>query len=537
MTVKTSSADVILNVMETYGVETMFSIPGIHTVEFYRTLEGRAIRHVTPRHEQGAAFMAYGYGFATGRPACVMLITGPGLLNAATGLAEAYSDSVPVLAIAANNLVSEIGVGRGALHETQDQTVIGAQVAGFTHVLLDPANTEEVMHRAMSHLTVARPRPVLIDVPRDILARPAPYENRPKINAAPPSPNATSLDEAAALLNTAENPLIIAGGGARHAAKDIRALAAAFNIPVVTTNSGKGILPEDHPLSLGSTLPFAPTQARVKAADVVLALGTELGETDLLYTCVAYEIPGKLIRVDIDPAQLTMNYHPAVTVLGDAGDAVRGLISRLDREPLKGTPDSVKATLDTAHDGWSKESAAHKAVLDVLAETLDADAIICADSTQIAYTGNHYFPSKAPGCWLFPNGYGTLGSAMPAALGAKLGCPNRQVLAIVGDGSFLYTIEELACAVENNIGVPILLWNNHAYGEIRDAMKADNIPTVGVDLYTPDFQTIAKGFGCKAVKIRDLDALAPALTEAFGADVPTLIEIDITEGGIGSIGG
>lgn len=148
------------------------------------------------------------------------------------------------------------------------------------------------------------------------------------------------------------------------------------------------------------------------------------------------------------------------------------------------------------------------------------------DDTQLAYTGNHYYRSQTPGSWLFPNGYGTLGSALPAAIGAKLGCPERQVVAIVGDGSFLYSIEELTTAVENEICLPIVVWNNRAYGEIRDAMVASGIPTVGVDLYTPDFLMIAEGFGCSAVRIESMAQLAEELRLALGRSKPTVIQID-----------
>jgi thiamine pyrophosphate-dependent acetolactate synthase large subunit-like protein len=513
--------------MEAYKIDIMFSIPGIHTVEFYRSLPKRNIRHVTPRHEQGAAFMAYGYGFATGRPAACMLITGPGVLNASTGIAEAYSDSVPMLVIAANNLVAEIGVGRGALHETKSQAAVQEQIAAFSHTLLEPSNVEEIFHRAMSLLDVGRPRPSLIDVPRDLLGALAPVPGTTNPDIHRPGPHPSAIAKAANLLSNAKRPIIIAGGGARFSSQSLRDLARKLDIPVVTTNAGKGILPETDPLSLGSSLPFQATSQAIRQADVVLAIGTELGETDLLYTSRPYEIEGQLIRIDIDPKQLTMNYKPAVAVLSDAGlaiDAILQLIAESSKEG-KSRAAAIRSSVET-DSGWSVESPKHKIVLDVMQDALSADAIICADSTQLAYTGNHYYRSQTPGSWLFPNGYGTLGSALPAAIGAKLGCPERQVVAIVGDGSFLYSIEELTTAVENEICLPIIVWNNRAYGEIRDAMVASDIPTVGVDLYTPDFLMIAQGFGCSAVRIESVTQLAEELRLALGRSKPTVIQID-----------
>ena len=527
----TTVADAILRLMETYEVDTIFSIPGVHTVDFYKTLPDRKIRHVTPRHEQGAAFMAYGYAFATGRPAACMLITGPGVLNAATGIAEAYSDSIPMLVIAANNLVAEIGVGRGALHETKSQSAVQDQISAFSHTLLDASNLEEIFHRAMSLIEIGRPRPSLIEIPRDLLASPASVPSKAKPVVFRPGPQPAAIAQAARMLIGAERPLIIAGGGARHAAGKVRLLAQRLDIPVVTTNAGKGILPEGDPLSLGSALPFEATAAAIAEADVVLAIGTELGETDLLYTCRQYEIRGQLIRIDIDPRQLTMNYLPSIALLSDAGTAMEALLDACeDRKIAAGTPAEQRvAAIKSAIEkdaGWSAESSKHKRVLDVLARTLRPDAIICADSTQLAYTGNHYYPTVTPGTWLFPNGYGTLGSAMPAAVGAKFGRPDLDVLAIVGDGSFLYSIEELTTAVENNLPLPIIIWNNRAYGEIRDAMIASGIPTVGVDLYTPDFLTIARGFGCHAEQIDSFEQLGRELRHAFLRKTPTVLQID-----------
>ncbi len=528
---QTTVADAILRLMETYGVNTIFSIPGVHTVDFYKSLPDRAIRHITPRHEQGAAFMAYGYAFATGRPAACMLITGPGVLNAATGIAEAYADSIPMLVIAANNLIAEIGVGRGALHETKSQAAIQEQISAFSHTLLDGANVEEIFHRAMSLIHIGRPRPSLIEVPRDLLASPAAVPSHAKPAVYRPGPQPDAISKAAALLSSAKRPLIIAGGGARFAASKLVQLAERLDIPVVTTNTGKGILPESHALSLGSGLPFEATANAIADADVVLAIGTELGETDLLYTCRSYRINGTLIRIDIDPRQLTINHLPALAILSDAGAALDALLQSVGQAQTAAAHPAWERVAEIrsriAQDaGWSAESPKHKRVLDVIAGTLREDAIICADSTQLAYTGNHYYPTATPGTWLFPNGYGTLGSAMPAAVGARIGRPDREVLAIVGDGSFLYSIEELTTAVENGIGLPVIVWNNRAYGEIRDAMLASGIPTVGVDLYTPDFLTIARGFGCHAVQIESLDQLAGELRGAFDRAKPSILLID-----------
>lgn len=308
-------------------------------------------------------------------------------------------------------------------------------------------------------------------------------------------------------------------------------LSRRLAIPVVTTNAGKGTVPETDALSLGSSLPFRPVQEFIRSTDVVLAVGTELGETDLLYTCEAYKIEGRLIRIDIDPKQLTKNYRPSLCILSDARSALRGILEHLgdDSAPPEVSAEresNIAAVRASLSGQWSADAPKHKKILDILMECLQPDAIVCADSTQLAYTGNHYFRSKRPRTWLFPNGYGTLGSALPAAIGARLGAPTRQVVCIVGDGSFLYTVQELASAVENRVGFPVILWNNQGYGEIRDSMLSAGIAPIGVDLYTPDFVSMAQSFDCHSVRLTRLHDLAGMVEGAMLAERPTVIEID-----------
>ena len=526
-----SCADRLLSLLDLHGIEVAFGVPGIHTVELYRTLSAHRLRHVTPRHEQGAGFMAYGYAFATGRPAACFLITGPGLLNAATAVAEAHSESLPMFVVASGNRRAELGMRGGALHETLDQHAVERQIAGDAHLLLDPDNLDRIVARAFAGFAVSRPRPFCLQVPRDLLGQAAPPEPpSAPVQSHPPAPAEPGIAAAAALLRGAERPLVIVGGGAWQAGEALKRLVETTRLPVVTTNAGKGILPDDHALSVGSSLPFQAMQDRLAEADVVLAVGTELAETALLYTGISLQIRGALIRIDIDPDQLTAARTTAVGILSDARLARAARAEEFARDPSTSRPGGREAWIEAVTDVtgfiWSAEAPKHKVVLDALAAALSDDAIICADSTQLAYTGNHYFQSRSPRTWLFPNGYGTLGSALPAAVGAWIGVPHRQVVAIVGDGSFLYTAAELAAAVEVGAPLPVLVWNNRGYGEIRDAMVADGVPTVGVDLQVPDFLAVARGFGCAAHHLRSLDALGPVLAEAFARSVPTVIQID-----------
>lgn len=521
-------ADAILAMLEGYGIDTAFGIPGVHTINFYDGFASSRVRHVTPRHEQAAAQMAYGYALATGRPAVCVLITGPGLVNALSAVGEAHANSVPMLVLAADNLVAELGMGEGRLHETRAQWRMADEVTAFTHLVLDRRTLPQVLARAFGVFAAARPRPVCIDLPRNIASEPADFPAEAWPLPRRPAPDPSAIAEAWALLRDAENPVLMLGGGAAGDPAVATALAEALDAPVVTSIAGKGIVPESHPLSLGATLPFRPVQDLVRESDVVCAIGTELSETDALLFYENYRIDGKLIRVDIDPAQLNVNHRPHLPILGDAAAAMALLLKHAGdtrsgrRERGAETVTRLRRAVDAK---WPAAARGHIKVLDRIRAVLPEDGIVSADSTQIAYTGCHAFPCHAPGTWLFPVGYGALGCGLPVAIGAKVGAPDRPVVALAGDGGFLYTVEELAVAAELKLPLPVILWDSRGYAEIAQEMDRQQVRRVGVDFPSPDFLAIARGFGCHAVEPDGLDALEKALSTALAADRPTLIRV------------
>ena len=523
-------AEAILHLLRRHGVDHVFSIPGVHTVELYRRFAASGLTHITPRHEQGAGFMAYGYAMATGKPGVCFVITGPGVANIATAMGEAYSDSVPMLVLATNNPVSQIGVGGGRLHETKSQTLLADQVTEFTHQVLGQRNIPAILGRAFNRFHSCRPRPVCIEIPLNILSEPPDIDMEVWPLATRPAPDPAAIDTAVSMLARAQRPMVLLGGGASDAADAALELCTRLAAPVVTTTSGKGIVSEDHGLSLGASLPFKPVQEHLKMADVVLAVGTEMAETDTLYTYSEYEVSPELIRIDIDPDQLSRNYRPKVAIVSDALAALRALIDRLKERGHEGPLAhgvEVAATLRAALTGqWSDGASAHKQVLDVMRDVLDDEAVVTAEECQLGYTGCHYFKSRKPRTWIYPSGYGTLGPALPAAIGAKVGLPDRQVVCISGDGSFLYTVGELASASELGLGLPIVLWNNSGYEEIARDMDRKDIERIGVDLTPPDFTRLAEGFGCRGARPQSLDEFRQALADALLASRPTLIELN-----------
>lgn len=524
--------EVLVRLLEAYGVDTVFGIPGVHTVELYRGLPATGLRHVTPRHEQGAGFMADGYARATGRPAVCFIITGPGLTNIATALGQAYADSVPVLVISSVNNRRELGLGEGRLHELSCQRELMAGVTAFSHTLMRPEELPDVLARAFAVFNSARPRPVHIELPLDVITASADHVPRRAVNLRTrPAPDPAAVTAAAALLRAARRPVVVLGGGCQDAADQARELVERLGAPTVLTINAKGVLPPGHPLGLGSTLPRSAVLAAVCEADVVLAVGTELGETDTLLFDQRLELSGRLIRVDIDPAQLVCNALPEVALLSDAGTALQALAAALDgwQPDLAATHLRVRALTEALEAELSTMERVHRRFMDTVAEALPG-VIVAGDSAQPVYSANLLFqPAQPRSYFTSSTGYGTLGYALPAALGAALGCPDRPVVALIGDGGLQFTIGELATAVELGLPVPIVLWNNQGYGEIRRYMVERGITPIGVDIYTPDFQTIARGFGCRAVRAGDPATLARHLREAVQARGPTLVEIDEAE--------
>jgi thiamine pyrophosphate-dependent acetolactate synthase large subunit-like protein len=333
------------------------------------------------------------------------------------------------------------------------------------------------------------------------------------------------------LLNQAARPIVVAGGGARHAASELRRLVETLDCPLVTTAAGKGVLAENHPSNFGTTLPYRSAQQLLLDADLVLAVGTELGETDMYFN-TKLPLSGLLIRIDVDPVKLADQYGADVRIWSDAHAALLSINQALPERGQDGEPHAgwrsavggavkVRAEIDA---GMDAKARAQLSALRAIKAALPLDGVVFSDMTQIAYFGNYAYPVESPGQWFHPSGYGTLGFALPAALGAKISSPARAVLALAGDFGLQFTITELLTAVEAGLSLPIVLWNNSALGQIRDDMVAAQIPELGVIARNPDFIALAQACGAEAYRVHDPAALGEAIRTALSHAGPTLIE-------------
>jgi len=517
----------LVQLLEQYGVDTIFGIPGVHTIELYRGLTQTPINHVLVRHEQGAAFMADGYARASGKPGVCFLITGPGVMNAMTPMGQAYSDSVPMLVISGVLVRGDINMAKGRLHEMKDQRLATSTVTAWSATAPNQDAIPGLIARAFNDFASGRPRPIHIEIPIDVFAEDVgqAWEAQPTPKAAAPDPAA--VEEAAQRLSAAKTPVLIVGGGAADASRELTALAETLGAPVLTTIAGKGVVSSAHPLFAGSMIADPDVRALAAAADVVLAVGTELASPD--FWDGEIDLPGHIIRIDLDPAELADDYGAALPIRADAratvaaiNEALPGLLLNNDRVPaIHDLP-----ALHRAFQGRDSEARArHRIVLNAIREALPEDAIIATDMTRIAYSGNEVFPVSEPRQWLHPVGFGTLGYALPAGIGAALSKPGTPVAVLAGDYGFQFTHNELMTAVELGLPLPILLWNNNALGEIRGGMQDAGFAPVAVEQRNPDFGDLAKAYGCDFQRPQDLAALRRACAAALDASGPTLIEI------------
>ncbi len=516
-----------MKLLSAYEVDTVFGMAGTMTLELYRGIALAGIRHVQCRNEQGASLMADGYSRATGKPGVCTIIAGPGVTNAATGIAQAYCDSQPMLVLSGACAAPTQGKGWGAIHELADQAAVTAGFTAFSAMVRYPEELPELIARAYGVFRSSRPRPVHLSLPRDVLPESVADDWQPRRAPSLPMPDPAAIEEAADRLARARRPLILVGGGAVGTGQALTAIAEHLGAPVLSTNAGKGILPESHPLSMGAAIVRQPSQEALADADVVLLVGSEVSAGDSFLP--ALEISGDIIRIDIDPTELTSVYAAAVPIQADARAAMLALSSALSSRK----PTALRSEGETRVREVRARNAAimteveklHAHVWKTVRSVLPADAMVMGDASQLVYSGSFAMPMDMERCWYYSGTYCSLGVALPMAIGARIGAPHRPVIAVAGDGGIMFTINELATAVEERIALPVIIWNNDALKEIVDQMDQRQIPRIGVEPESPDFMRLAEGFGCHAVRATSSEHLAHSVRDALLADRPTVIEV------------
>ncbi len=527
-----TGGQIIVESLVRHGVEVVFGIPGAHTMSIYDALYRHPkIKHILVRHEQSAALMADGYARSTGRPGVCCVTTGPGVTNAATGLAVAHNDSIPVLLIS-SQVHAEAAKKRRGLFHAMDQLALTKPITKWNARVDNPSEIPQVLDNAFHALTTGRRGAAHVEVPLNILNQVCEIEvSKPEIKTVEAA--CLEIDRAVELLRRARRPLIFAGGGviAAEAWKELVEVAELLQSPVLMSPMGKGAIPADHPLCGGMTFTWvtADLQNMEKSisplaamADAALAVGfrfSQLATVNYMLT-----VPEALVQVDIDAAEIGANYDVSAGIVSDAKVALRQL-----RDALK---------KDRPRASWMPDFARPKKRIDVgpashppvdwwdLREVLDRDAIVAADIARSGYALVGQFPAYEPRTFMHSASFIAMGHAFPAALGAKVAFPDRQVVSVSGDGCLLMTGQEMATAVQHGINVVAIVINDRCLtgiAALQDTQYQGR--RVAVDLVNPDFVRFAESFGALGLRVEQPDHFKPALEKALQARKPALIEI------------
>jgi acetolactate synthase-1/2/3 large subunit len=520
-----SGGDAIVRSIVAHGITNLYCLPGVQSDHLFNALfdAGDAIRVVHTRHEQGAAYMALGAALATGRPAAYSVVPGPGFLNSSAALATAYSTGAKVLALIGQIPSRAIGKGLGYLHEIPDQLGILRTLTKSAERVDRPEDAPGLVAQAFHKLHSGRPRPVALEVPPDVLGAKAEVTLVAPLSPEPPAPlDEDAIAQAAQMLAAADCPVIFVGGGAHDAAAEVQALAERLTAPVVGFRRGKGVLDNRHVLSH----PLPGGHALWARADVVLAVGTRMflplsawGTDDKL----------KIIRIDIDPTEFLRMRVPANGIAGDAAAILRRLDQYLARRmPLdKARVAASRALKERVAADFEKLGVILdylKAIRDVLPD----NGVLVDELTQVGYAARTAYEARGARTFISSGYQGTLGWGIATALGAKHALGPTPVVTLSGDGGFMFNVQELSTAVRHRIPLVAILFNDGAYGNVRNMQRHDHgNRVIGTDLANPDFIKLADSFGIAGYRAKDPAALRKALETALSKNEPALIEVPV----------
>ncbi|SMY09341.1 thiamine pyrophosphate-dependent enzyme [Flavimaricola marinus] len=528
---KLTTGEVIAKSLTANGVDTVFGIPGAHMYDFNDALaREEGIRFIHTRHEQGAAYMAYGYARTSNKAGVYTVVPGPGLLNSGAALCTAYGANAPVMCITGNIMSHLIGQGRGQLHELPDHLGTLKGLTKWADRINHPTEAGETMAEAFRQMNSQRRGPVGIEAPWDVFGMSAEVSDPVKTTALPPpTPDPESIAAAAELIAAAKNPMIMVGGGAWGATAEVGELARLLQAPVTAHRQGKGVMPEDDDLAL---LPPAAWKFWPEC-DLLIGIGSRLELQHFRWRWFPEGI--KTLRIDIDPTEF-VRLKPDQGVVADAAQGTRALI-----EALKG---KIDPPADRSAEYRALSKAASEALtsvqpqqgyLEVIRDVLPRDGFFVEEVSQVGFTARMCFEVYEPGQYVTCAYQDNLGFGFNTALGVKVANPDKAVISISGDGGFMFGVQELATAKQHGINVVAVVFNNSAYGNVRrDQQTVYDSRLIGADLENPDFVALAESFGVKGIKATDPAELRAALEEALAANAPVVIEVPVERGSDGS---
>jgi len=521
-------ADQVVGILKEAGVEVLFGIPSIHNLGLYEALRKEpAIRHILCRHESSATHMADGYAREHRTTGAVITSTGPGAGYTVPAIQEAMGSSAPVLVIATNIASAKIGKGLGALHEITGQEKIFWPVTKEVFAVRTRSDAGDLTRRALNALHTGRPGPVYLEIPTDLLNDEADEKGlfvehgslKPK-----PLPN---LENAMALIGESQSPLILTGTAALRAglSREVIALAEALAAPVIFTPNARGMIPDDHPLALGNAARRGVIREAVNASDLVVAVGTRLREVDAKRRGLL--LP-RLIHVDWDDQWINRNFPAEISLTGDLTGIVRALVKETNTLPrCEDRTARVQHIVSKRNAETSQIGKKHPelAYLKALRDVMPRVSTLVVDNTQLGYWSEYFYPSYSPGGWMGAKGSSIIGFAFAGAIGAKIASPEKPVAALIGDGGFLYTAQELATCMRHRIGFPLIVVNSRSYGIIEYLQKKFHRHEYETRLENPDFVKLANSYGVEGCRVTSPAQLRDALKAALSSGRMRLIEL------------
>jgi acetolactate synthase-1/2/3 large subunit len=520
-----SGGEAIVSSLVAHDVDTVFGLPGAQVYGLFDAFHQAQLKVIGARHEQACGYMAFGYARSTGKPGVFSVVPGPGVLNASAALLTAFGGNEPVLCLTGQVPTAFLGKGRGHLHEMPDQLATLRTFVKWADRIEHPANAPSLVARAFQEMLSGRRGPASLEMPWDVFTQRAEVGAAEVYDCFPaPQPDPDRIKSAASLIAASKTPMIFVGSGAIDAGDEILELAELIDAPVVAFRSGRGIVSNAHELGLT----MAAAYRLWPQTDLMIGIGTRLELPAM--TRWPFRPDGlKSIRIDIDPIEMR-RYAPDAAVVADAKAGTSELAAAVRKIGYAKTAGRC-ATIREASAATLKEIQKvqpQMAYLNVLRDVLPANAIVTDELSQVGFASWYGFPVYEPRTFISSGYQGTLGSGFPTALGAKVAHPDRPVVAITGDGGFMFGVQELSTAVQFKIGVVVLVFNNNAYGNVRrDQRERFDGRIVASDLVNPDFVKLAESFGVGAVRVTSPDHFRPALEQALADGGPYLIDIEV----------
>ncbi|MCK1401006.1 hypothetical protein IVB45_11245 [Bradyrhizobium sp. 4] len=522
-----TGGEAIVSGLVAHGVDTVFGLPGAQVYGLFDAFHQAQLKVIGARHEQACGYMAFGYARSSGRPGVFSVVPGPGVLNASAALLTAFGCNEPVLCVTGQVPTQFLGKGRGHLHEMPDQLATLRTYVKWADRIEYPGNAPTTVARAFQEMTSGRRGPASVEMPWDVFTQRADTAAAQVLEPLPaPQPDPDMIKQAAALIRNSKAPMIFVGSGAIEAREEILELAEMIDAPVVAFRSGRGIVSNAHELGLTMAAAYKlwPT------TDLMIAIGTraELPASGFRWP---YQPKGlKSIRVDIDPAEMR-RLASDVAIVADAKAGAADLataVTKAGYARTSGRRGDIREAAATAQAAIQRIQP-QMAYLNILREVLPANAIVTDELSQFGFASWYGFPIYEPRTFITSGYQGTLGSGFPTALGAKVANPDKPVVAITGDGGFMFGVQELATAVQFNIGVVTLVFNNNAYGNVRrDQRERFDGRVVASDLVNPDFVKLAESFGVASARVTAPDQFKAAMEKALAHGGPYLISIEVT---------